>query len=101
MQPLLSTVLSDIQKEIFYSKYIESLVLNFNKSITLPIYHFAYVNSLDLMGLTLPSIDILTSIIDLNQIEEPDISRIKNISVDEIHLLLEYTRHLNHLIPEN
>ena len=97
---LLSTVPSDIQKDIFYSKYIECLVLNFNKSITLPIYHFAYVNSLNLVGSTLPCIDILMSIVHLNQIEKLDISGIKSMSSDEIHLLLEYTPHLNHLIFE-
>jgi hypothetical protein len=96
-----STAPLDILKEIFYSKSINHLYLNFNKSINSSIHRFTHVNCLILIGSTLPSIDILCSIVDLSQINELDISFIKNISIGQIHLLLEHTSHLNHLIMEN
>jgi hypothetical protein len=54
-----------------------------------------------LIGSTLPSINILCSIVDLSQINELNTSLIKNISIGQIHLLLEHTSRLNHLIMEN
>ncbi|CAF4301072.1 unnamed protein product, partial [Rotaria sordida] len=41
------------------------------------------------------------SIADLNQIKELDITHIKNISIGEIHLLLEHIPNSNHLIFNN
>jgi hypothetical protein len=99
--PPLSTAPLDILKEIFYSKSLNHLSLNFNKSINLSIHRFTHVNCLILIGSTLPPIDILCSIVDLSQIKELDISLIKNISIGQIHLLLEHTSRLNHLIMEN
>ncbi|CAF1494279.1 unnamed protein product [Rotaria sordida] len=99
--PLPSTVPSDLEQDMFYSRYIERLFLNFNKSIILSNYRFIHVNSLELAGPTLPSIHYLISIVNLNQIKELDISRIENISIGEIHLLLEHTPRLNHLKFQN
>ncbi|CAF1384106.1 unnamed protein product [Rotaria sordida] len=101
--PPLSTVPSNDEQRIFYSKYIKHLYLDFNKSIDdlPPNYHFSHVNSLNLIGSTLPSIDNIMSIVDLNQIKELDITHIKNISIGEIHLLLEHIPNLNHLIFKN
>ncbi|CAF1385017.1 unnamed protein product [Rotaria sordida] len=101
--PLLSTVPSNDEQRIFYSKYIEHLCLDFNKSIDdlPPNYRFSHVNSLNLIGSTLPSIDNIMSIADLNQIKELDITHIKNISIGEIHLLLEHIPNSNHLIFNN
>ncbi|CAF3824580.1 unnamed protein product [Rotaria sp. Silwood1] len=100
--PPLSTVPSNDEQRIFYSRYIEHLFLDFNKPIDdLPNYRFIHVNSLYLSGLTLPSIDNIMSIVDLNQIKELNMSHIKNISIGEIHLLLEHIPNLNHLIFKN
>jgi len=66
--------------------------------ITQPIYRFTRVSSLRLDGQTLTSVDILLSIVDLNQLKELDISNIQNILIDEIYLLLE---HILHLISKN
>jgi len=98
--PPQSTAPLNIQQEIFYSKPIKHLSLNFNKPIISPIYRFTHVHCLILIGSTLPPIDILCSIVDLSQINELDISSIQNISIGQIHLLIEYTSHLNHLIME-
>ncbi|CAF4205286.1 unnamed protein product [Rotaria sordida] len=101
--PPLSTVPSNDEQRIFYSKYIKHLYLDFNKSIDdlPPNYRFIHVNSLNLIGSTLPSIDNIMSIVDLNQIKELDVSHIKNISIGKIHLLLEHIPNLNHLIFKN
>ena len=97
----LSTAPIDVEQRIFYSKYIHHLSLDFsNKSITPSIHRFIHVNILTLIGSTLPSINTLISIVDLSQIRELDISHIKNISIGEIHLLLDYTSRLNHFIIE-
>jgi len=71
--------------------------LNFYESIHL----FTHVNYLTLIGSTLPSINALSSIIDLSRINKLDILLIKNISIGQIHLLLEHTSYLNHLIMQN
>ncbi|CAF4075678.1 unnamed protein product [Rotaria sordida] len=100
--PPSSTVPSNDEQRIFYSRYIEHLHLDFNKSIDdLPNYRFIHVNSLNLSGSTLPSIDNIISIVDLNQIKELNISHIKNISIGQIHLLLEHIPNLYHLIFKN
>ncbi|CAF4077576.1 unnamed protein product, partial [Rotaria sordida] len=73
----------------------------FNKSIASSIYRFIHVNCVILIGPTLPSVNILNSIVDLSQVNELDISLTQNISIGQIHLLLEHTSRLNHLIMKN
>jgi len=58
--PPQSTAPLNIQQEIFYSKPIKHLSLNFNKPIISPIYRFTHVHCLILIGSTLPPIDSYT-----------------------------------------
>ncbi|CAM4964783.1 unnamed protein product [Rotaria socialis] len=96
--PPLSTVPPDLTQRIFYSRCIDMLILHLDESKIQTNYLFTRVNLLHLNGSKLPSIHDLVSIVDLNQIKELDISRVKNISIGGIHLIIEHMPRLNHLI---
>jgi hypothetical protein len=66
--------------------------------ITQSSHRFNHVENLTLSGLTLPSMGMLMSILDLSYIRELNILQIENISIDAIHLLIKHTSHLNHLM---
>ncbi|CAF1590038.1 unnamed protein product [Rotaria magnacalcarata] len=96
--PPLSTVPPDLTQRIFYSRCIDMLILHLDESKIQTNYRFTRVNLLHLIGSKLPSIHDLVSIVDLNQIKELNISRVKNISIGGIHLIIEHMPRLNHLI---
>ncbi|CAF5038163.1 unnamed protein product, partial [Rotaria socialis] len=71
------------------SKHANNLILTFHKTIPLPSSSFCHVYSLTLLTITLPSIEILQSIVDLKQIREIDVSLVKNLSIDEFEFFIE------------
>ena len=99
--PPMSTVTSNYEQQIFYSRPIQSLLFNFNQSIIQPIYRFAHVHRLILVGSLLPSVDRLMSVLDLTQIQVLDLSEIKDLSIDGIYSLIQSMPRLNHLIFEH
>ena len=76
------------EKEII-SKNPVNLILTFHKTIALPISPFNHVYSLTLLTSTLPSIEILESIVNLKQIRELDVSLVKSLSIDDFQILLD------------
>jgi len=82
--------ISTAEQDIFLSKHTINLILTFHKTITLPNSPFTHVYSLTLLTTTLPSIEILQSIVNLKQIREIDVSLVKYFSVDEFQILTEY-----------
>ncbi|CAF3649346.1 unnamed protein product [Adineta steineri] len=76
-----------IEKEI-HSNHIFNLILTFYKTITIPTTPFTNVYSLTLFTTTLPSIEILLAIVNLEQIQELDVSLIKNLSIVNFQILI-------------
>ncbi|CAF3213555.1 unnamed protein product [Rotaria sp. Silwood2] len=93
--PPLSTAPPRIEQQSFYNSNID-LVVKFSESITPPLYHFSQVDSLRLLGSTLPSVSILMSYVDLHRIKKLDVSNISTILVGELHSLFDHTPQLYH-----
>jgi hypothetical protein len=73
------------------------LIITFYRTITIPARPFADVHSLTLLTSTLPSIDILQSIVHLHEVKELDISLLKHVSIDDLHILLNHMNHVSHI----
>jgi hypothetical protein len=76
------------EKEII-SKHAINLILTVHKTIALPTAPFNHVYSLTLLASSLPSIEILESIVNLKQIRELDVSLVKSLSTDDFLILLD------------
>lgn len=79
------------------SKRSIDLILTFDKIVTLPISMFNHVSSLTLLTLYLPPVDVLQSIVNLKQIQEIDVSLIRNFSLEEFQTLIDYMTNLKHI----
>jgi len=78
------------KKEIFISKHRIYLILTFHQTISLPNISFNNVYSLALITTTLPSIEILQSIVNLKQIQQLDVALVKHLSLDQFRILIDY-----------
>lgn len=74
-------------KEIM-SNCVNNLILTFHKTITFPNLFFNRVQSLTLLALTLPSIELIQSIVNLKKVEEIDVSLVTNLAIDEFDILI-------------
>lgn len=82
------------EKEIFISKHRIYLILTFHQTIPLPNICFNNVYSLALITSTLPSIEILQSIVNLKQIEQLNVGLVQNLSIDQFRILIDYMTNL-------
>ena len=80
---------STTEKQIL-SNHANNLILTFHKAVIFPSSPFTHVHSLTLLSSTLPSIEILESIVNLKQVRELDVSLIKYFSIDEFQILIHY-----------
>lgn len=80
--------ISTNENEILISKNTTHLILTFHETIILPKSPFIHISSLTLLTTTLPSIEILQSIVNLNKIRELDVSLVRNFSVDDFQILI-------------
>ncbi len=88
--PYLTTAPSDIEQKIFYQNKIHCLQIDIDEFTIPPIHRFTQVESLILNGSQMMSLNILQTIIDLNQIEELDLADIKYFSRRELDQLIKH-----------
>ncbi|CAF1267578.1 unnamed protein product [Rotaria sp. Silwood1] len=95
--PYKTTAPSDIQEKLFNKNKIDFLFIDIDKFQTPPISRFTQVKSLIYYGSTLMPLDILKTILDLNQIEELDVCSIRSLSRHELYKLIKVLPRLNSL----
>jgi len=95
--PYPTTALSNIEHKIFYQNKIDYLEIDIDKFLSPPIHRFTQVRSLTLCGSKLMSLDILQTILDLNQIEELDVYDIASVSRHELDKLIKHLPRLHNL----
>jgi len=95
--PYLTTAPLDIGQKMFYQDKIHCLQIDIDEFIIPPIHRFTQVKSLILSGSQMMSLNILQTIIDLNQIEELDLADIKYFSRHELDKLIKYLPRLHSL----
>ncbi|CAF1087782.1 unnamed protein product [Rotaria sordida] len=98
--PPITTVPSNIEKYLFYENKIDSLLIDIDRFIIPPIHRFTQVKSLILRGSTLMSLDVLKTIMDLNQIETLDVFPVESLSRHELNILIKHCPRLNYLIMD-
>ena len=74
-----------------------NLIITCYRTIPIPERPFARVHALTLLTSSLPSIDILRSMVNLEEIPEIDISLIKHVAVDALQILVEQMYQLHHM----
>ncbi|CAF4424243.1 unnamed protein product, partial [Rotaria sp. Silwood2] len=85
------TVPSNIAQNFFYSKRINYFSCDMNKLITPIGYCFNQVKSLTLSGSSLLSLNILSSIVNLQQVQYLDVTNIHLLLPDELENLIAHT----------
>ncbi|CAF1032189.1 unnamed protein product [Rotaria sp. Silwood1] len=95
--PHMTTAPSNIEKRFFYSSRINYFSCNMNKLITPVGCRFNQVKSLTLSDSSLLSLNILSSIVDLQQIQYLDVADIHLLLPDELENLIAHTPRVTRL----
>ncbi|CAF1246163.1 unnamed protein product [Rotaria sordida] len=95
--PHMTTAPSIIEQNFFYSSRINYFSFDMNKLITPVDYRFHQVKSLTLSGSSLLSLNILSSIVDLQQVQYLDVSNINRLLPNELENLIAHTPRVVHL----
>ncbi|CAF1361941.1 unnamed protein product [Rotaria sp. Silwood1] len=93
----MTTAPSNIEKRFLYSSRINYFSCNMNKLITPVGCRFNQVKSLTLSGSSLLSLNILSSIVDLQQIQYLDVADIHLLLPDELENLIAHTPRVTRL----
>ena len=78
----------------FISSHSIHLILTFHQIIPTSTSFFHHVSSLTLMTTTLPSVELLQSMLDLKQIQQFDVSFVKMLSLDLFYILIDAMKNL-------
>ncbi|CAF1153053.1 unnamed protein product [Rotaria sordida] len=89
--PHMTTAPSIIEQNFFYSSRINYFSFDMNKLITPVDYRFHQVKSLTLSGSSLLSLNILSSIVALQQVQYLDVSNINRLLPNELENLIAHT----------
>ncbi|UJR14503.1 hypothetical protein I4U23_001499 [Adineta vaga] len=87
-------LISTLDKNDIIFNQTTNLILTYHKFVQLPYQPFTHVYTLTLFTSTLPSIEILQSIVNIQQIQHFDISLIKYIVHDELLSLIHSMKNL-------
>ncbi|CAF1097872.1 unnamed protein product [Rotaria sordida] len=96
--PHMTTAPSNIEQKFFYSNRIDFFSCDMNKLIAPINYRFNQVISLTLSGSSLLSLNILSSIVDLQQIQHLDVADIHLLLSDELENLIAHTPRVTSLL---